>query len=537
MRKGLIEKTYEWDLSAPPSQLWPLLSDTARLNEALDLPRYSISETFDSESLRRRYGEMIEDESRVRWEEPPFEWVENGWWRWRRFYDDGPLSETGGVLMLVPGQKGGTHMHYTLSVDPRGAMGRMLVASGYVKQAARGFRKFTHEVDAFCRKPMGDFYSNYSAKTEKATPKPLPKVKGKEAELLTQFAQWLAVAPFADRVDLRSKRLARCLGVSHSEAFQACLTAVKSGDLVMRYRAVCPVCRASAIEVAELKKIAALLACRGCGAGYQRDLSNSIEVLFSVAGLSYSEATYCGSGPSSSRHVAVQQNLGAMERRDLEHIFSAGVYVARAIDGPVSATFSAEQSTGAHVRLTDTEIVVLPLQGSTVIENHTKRPYAITVERCDWPDDALPVSEALAERALLDLLPAESLPDGDSASIGDGVILGIADLAKPLSTAHTATVIETEEGYVGLLAGSLERAVSLAEAIRKEHPEARFALDFGPLTIAMLSGRMRHIGTVPETAKSMCLGGHRGVVVVSPRMKDALKSRGIGEPKALIDAG
>jgi len=113
MRQGLIEKTYEWDLSAAPSQLWPLLSDTARLNEALDLPRYSISETFDSESLRRRYGEMVEDEKRVRWEEPPFEWVENGWWRWRRFYDHGPLRETGGVLMFMPAESGRTHMHYT----------------------------------------------------------------------------------------------------------------------------------------------------------------------------------------------------------------------------------------------------------------------------------------------------------------------------------------------------------------------------------------------------------------------------------------
>ena len=536
MRKGLIEKTYEWDLSAAPSQLWPLLSDTTRLNEALNLPRYSVTETFDSESLRRRYGEMFESENRVRWEEPPFEWVENGWWRWRRFYDQGPWSETGGVLMLMPGRKSGTHMHYTLSVDPRGAMGKMLVASGYLKQAARGFRKLTQDIDGFCRRPMGDFYSNYSAKMQKTTLKMLPKAEGKEAEILTQFAHWLAVAPFADRSDLRSKRLARCLGVSHSEAFRACLTAVGSGDLEMRYRAVCPVCRASAVEVSELKKIPALLACRGCGAGYHRDLSKSVEVLFSLAGLGKPDATYCGSGPSLSPHAAVQQNLGAMERRDLEHVFPPGVYAARAIDGPVSDAFVAEKSTGAHIRLTDSEIVVLPLQGSTVIENHTKRPFAITVERDDLPDDALPVSEALAERALLDLLPAEALPDGDSAAIGDGVILGIADLGKPLSTTHSATVIDAEDGYTGVFAGSLKRGVSLAEALRREHPEARFALDHGPLTIAMLGGHMRHIGTVPDTAKSLCLGGHRGVIVVSPRMKDALKAQGIDEPTALIGA-
>jgi len=536
MRKGLIEKTYEWDLSASPSQLWPLLSDTARLNEALRLPLYSVTETFDSESLRRRYGEMIEDESRVRWEEPPFEWVENGWWRWRRFYDHGPLIETGAVLMLMPGESGGTHMHYTLSVDPRGVMGRMLVASGHLKQAARGFRKFTHEVDAYCKKPLGDFYSNFAAKMQKRPSISLPKGKSKEAKLLTQFAHWLAVAPHADRINLRSKRLARCLGVSHSEAFRACLTAVQSGDLEMRYRAICPACRTSAIEVAELKKIEALLACRGCGAGYHRDLANSVELLFSVAGADSMGAAYCGSGPNTAQHVAVQQNLGSKERRDLEHVFPSGDYLARAVDGPVSEVFRTEESTGAHVRLTEEGIIILPLHGSTVIENHTKRPYAITIERCAWPEDALPVSEALAEQALFDLLPSEALPDGDSASIGEGVVLGVADLEKPFSPKPTAAVIDVDGGYSGLLIPSLKAAVSLAEAMRKDHPEARFSLDYGPLTVATLSGQMRHIGTVPDTARSMCLSGHRGVIVTSPRMKDALNAQGVAEPKALIDA-
>ena len=536
MRKGLIEKTYEWDLSASPAQLWPFVSDTARMNEALNLPPYSISETFDSESLRRRYGEMIEDDNRVRWEEPPFEWVENGWWRWRRFYDQGPLCETGGVLMLMPGKSGGTHMHYTLSVDPRGAMGRMLVASGHLKLAARGFRKFTTEVDAFCRKPMGDFYSNYSARQLKKPLKKLPKAKGRDAEILTQFAQWLSVAPFADRVDLRSKRLARCLGISPSEALRACLTAAQSGDLEMRYRAVCPVCRASAIEVSALKKIPALLACRGCGAGYHRDLAKSVELLFSVTGVRGTGTSYCGSGPSSAEHVAVQQNLGAMERRDLEHVFPPGIYAARAIDGPISEIFTVDQETGGHVRLTGEGIVMLPLQGSTVIENHTKRPYAITIERSSWPKDALPVSEALAEQALFDLMPGEALPDGDSAQIGTGVVLGVADLEKPLSPKPTATTIESEDGYLGLLLASLEQAVTLAEALRKDHPEARIALDYGPLTISTLGGHMRHIGTVPDTARSMSQGGHRGVIVTSPRMKDALKAAQFAEPKALIDA-
>jgi len=157
MRDRLIEKVFEWDLVSSPQALWPLISDTARMNQALGLPPYDISETFDENSIRRRYGQMIEDEQRVRWEEP------------------------------MPGKNNGTHVNYTLSVDPNGALGRMLIASGHLKLAARSFRKFTTQLDKFCQKPFGDFYSNLAATTTKKSSRKLPKPTSDEEKLLNQF--------------------------------------------------------------------------------------------------------------------------------------------------------------------------------------------------------------------------------------------------------------------------------------------------------------------------------------------------------------
>jgi len=463
---------------------------------------------------------MLEDGRRVRWEEPPYEWVDNGWWRWRRFYDDGPLRETGGILMLMPGKSGGTHMHYTLIVEPNGALGRMLLASGHLKLAAKSFRKFTNKVDEFARRPLGEFYSNFSSSSSKIKPPSLPKARNAEGALLTQFAGWLAVAPRADRGDLRSKRLARCLNVSETEALRACLRAVKSGDLVMRYRAVCSVCRASAIEVNSLGQIPRLMACRGCGAGYHRDLSGSIEVLFSVAGMSDGDGTYCGSGPNNMPHVCAQQNLGGLERRDLDYELPPGMYLARAIDGPVSEIFEIKERGGVHVVLTN-EINVTPHEKGSVIENHSKREHTVAIERCEWPVDCLPVADLLAEQCFHDLMPQEILAEGDSASIDFGVVLAIGDLPKPLAASEGGAIIESGEGYHAILFTSVKRAVAAAGVC-------------GPVSLATFGNEMRYVGTIPNTARTMCQAGYRGVIGTSQRMNEALLTAGVPLPASAL---
>ena len=533
MRDTLVEKVFEWDLTCSPEALWPLLSDTARMNEALGQPLYHINETFDGNSIRRRYGEMIEDGSRVRWEEPPYEWVENGWWRWRRFYEEGPLRETGGILMLMPGKSGGTHMHYTLNVEPNGALGRMLVASGHLKLAARSFRKFTTKLDGYCRKPLGEFYSNFASLSTKAKSPSLPEAKSAEAKLLTQFAEWLAVAPRVDRFDLRSKRLARCLNVSETEALRACLRAVKSGDLIMRYRAVCSACRASAIEAGSLAEIPTLMACRRCGTGYHRDLSSSVEVLFSVADVEDGGGAYCGSGPYSSPHVRVQQNLGALERRDLEYKLPVGSYVVRAVDGPVSEAFDIKELSGIRVTITNT-IAVEAHDNGSVIENHSKREFTVTIEQNELPKDVLSVADIFAEQCYHDLMPGEILPDGDSASINFGIVLTISDLAGPITDYDGGAIIERGDGHLSLLFSSVKRAVETAGALVKAHPEARIALDCGPMTVSTLSGQMRYIGTIPDTARSLCLSGHRGVIGTSQRMNEALLESSVSLPASAL---
>ncbi len=527
MRNRPIHKTYEWTLKSSPEALWPYLSDSARLNEALGQPRYTIFETFDANGIRRRYAETIEDETRIRWEEPPFEWVTGAWWRWRRFHEDGPFQETGAILMLSPLKGGGTTVRYTLTAAPRGIMGKMLTASGHLKLAGVGFEKLTKRIDSFCQNPKGEFFSNLAAEKAKAKPVDLPKPATPDGEILNQFAHWLSVAPHTDRQNLRSKRLARCLGISEAEALRACLLAVRSGDLTMRYDAICSACRASANEYSSLRDIPALMACGRCGGGYHRNMDDGVEVLFRVAKADDGSGAPCCSGPSVARHVRIQQSLGAKERREMLQGLPAGSYIARAVDGPASEPFVFSKAQGFRVVVTDGDIAVSTLEKGGVIENHAKRGYAITLEHTGLPPDTLSVPELLSAQAFRTLMPDERLADGDTASLGEGVIMAVADLGHSIDERAATAVIEDEDGCRSLVFATIDAAKETGEAMLKAHPEARFAMDYGALSITSLGGQIVYTGTVPETAQRLARAGYRGKIVLSGAMREALSDRNL----------
>jgi hypothetical protein len=53
-----MRRTWTWTFDLPPDQLWPVLADTNRFNEAMDLPPYTLEDTPQANGtvLRRNSG-------------------------------------------------------------------------------------------------------------------------------------------------------------------------------------------------------------------------------------------------------------------------------------------------------------------------------------------------------------------------------------------------------------------------------------------------------------------------------------------------
>ena len=49
------QATWEWRFAEPPERLWPALADTARFNEAAELPRHRIEEVLQPDEIGRAH--------------------------------------------------------------------------------------------------------------------------------------------------------------------------------------------------------------------------------------------------------------------------------------------------------------------------------------------------------------------------------------------------------------------------------------------------------------------------------------------------
>ena len=77
---------------ASPEQVWPLVSDTQRFNEAIGLPTTQVTETPDPEGGSRRTIQFRRFGISVIWDEYPFEWIQPQSFGVLRVYHGGPVA-------------------------------------------------------------------------------------------------------------------------------------------------------------------------------------------------------------------------------------------------------------------------------------------------------------------------------------------------------------------------------------------------------------------------------------------------------------
>ncbi len=535
MSKRLIEKSWTWQLSASREALWPLISDTAHLNEALGLPRYRLRETIDGEGLRRRYGEFDTSKDRVRWEEPPFEWAKDYWWRWVRLYESGALEMVRATLVMEPGKQGGTAVTYTVESEPRALLGSLLLKSGYLKEEARKLEKVLRLADAHCRKPQGDFFSNLSASRKgahKDTPSLPPQVTGHDRTLLTQLLAWLKAAPESDLGEIRPKRVARALGISAGEAHTACLLGMLHGALERHYRLCCSHCRYTAREEVALKDIPATSGCRHCGAEVEGNLAETLEIVFKphTATRTPLSGVTCASGPALFARTLVQQTLEPHERRDLPMSLPEGAYVARVIDAPVSLAFDMPGAGGVMVKASNDWIGDLEGAEGIVLENHGEKIATFVIEQQGWPAEATSVAEALTYDRLRETLIAEGLPMQYEGSAGEAALVvisargeNVADAAKRTAMACDGALVEnTGAGYMMIFARAVAASAAI-EALIKRFPDARIGADYGPLILSTTNEGPRYGGPVRDLVTDLSGLAQEGVPNLSDRFTQVMK--------------
>ena len=329
-----IKLTAALDLDASPEQLWPLLSDTGRIDRALGLPSFERS-TLEPDltiSVNSHYMGVP-----VAWSEYPYEWVFEQWHQVERaFQPPVPVKRLMTRTTLSPLPAGRTHVEVVVELEPRGLIGRA-VAPIYIRQKLlrallRAYRSFGDLVIAASR----------SAQLPPArTPVVNADRLGLGAKRLRQFGMrpvlierlttHLRTADDPDVLRMRPFALADAWGEQRMEVLRLFLYATRAGLLDLEWDVLCPNCRGPSVRVPTLSDLAQDAHCISCNIRYDVNFDESVELRFDVSPdiRDAVDQAYCIGGPANTRHVVSQVWLPPQGSKELQFRLDAGDYRLR----------------------------------------------------------------------------------------------------------------------------------------------------------------------------------------------------------------
>ncbi len=423
--RSLVEATASIDLDCSAEELWPLLADTARFNEAFGLPKHEIVETPRPDGSVAFTGRVKMGPFRLAWEEEPVNWVTGQWFEHRRRFTRGPLRALDAELRLEP-TAGGCRAHYRLAVLPRGLLGRLL--AGRILQSGLDNAAKAAASAAACAKGQRETPFDYSAPDlpAGAAARLTQMVERIEASghghgLAQRLAAFVAGGQEVDLVRIRPLGLAHRWGVPERQAIELCLQATREGMLTLTWSLLCPRCRVAKLTTGSLDTLPEGTHCGSCNIDYERDFAQSVELAFQPApGLRpIVQGEYCLFGPMSVPHVKLQVALAPGEARRLAATLAPGPYRYRTLEpGPErDVTIGAAGTPSLLLEETEVRAGKAAADGQVALENRSRRRLTAVIEERAWVAEALTADRAATFQAFRDLFSDQVLRPGDEVAI------------------------------------------------------------------------------------------------------------------------
>jgi class 3 adenylate cyclase len=426
-----MRRVWTWHFDLPPDRLWPVLADTSRFNEAMGLPPYVLEETPQPNGTVLRRGSGKAAGFTLAWEEKPYEWILNRHFRQARVFTRGPFRRFGPVFDVEP-EGTGSRVSYALEWEPLTLIGR-LFGKRLAEQAGGAVEKRILQAVGFLKGERAAMFD--------LPPPELPIGASERAAALAdaidrspygnglgrRLSDYVLGGMASDLMHLKPKRLARELGVAQRAAIEACLAAVRTGLLSMKWDLLCDNCRAAKFSAVALSELPRGAHCASCNIDYGRDFERNVELAFSPAPTirPLMAGGYCLSGPMSTPHVPVQLLLAPGERRSVDLALPPGRYRLRTLH-PGTST-DVEHAGGAFpgVRVTASGVEAMPAgqPGTIAFASDAEFEVAALVEDRTWTREALTAPEVVSLQAFRDLFAEATLRPGDEAAVGQVALL------------------------------------------------------------------------------------------------------------------
>jgi class 3 adenylate cyclase len=529
---GEKSANWTWHFDRPPAEIWPIIADTARLNEAAALPKHKITEIVQPDGSVRFYGRARMGPFDLKWRDQPVNWVSEQWVEHCRYFETGPLKSLCAHFTLEPNGAGSVG-HYRISAEAANVIGKLLLATGFFPASGRTFGRLAHEANEFA-KGKRDTPFDFTA------PKPSAEVLARVARLVTEIeatphghglAQKLAdhvlKAQEADLWTIRPLKLARDWNRPALETIELCLQAVRAGLLQLRWNLLCPRCRVAKSWTGGLDRLPEGAHCSSCNIDFGCDFAKNVEAGFRPAEAirALESGEYCLWGPMSTPHVKVQIALEPGEARIVAARLDFGPYRLRTLEPGPECDIDWQSGGFPAVLLAADSIAAGPEAepGTIRLENRSTRPWTAIVESRAWVADALTADRMTTLQAFRDLFSEDVLRPGDEVSIGRVTLLfsdlrGSTALYQKIGDAtayhlvrdHFAFLAKTIRDHQGAIVKTIGDAVMAAFA----RPEDGLAAAIAIQRAVAEFNRTHPIDGTEGDAIAIKLGLHQGPCIV-----------------------
>ncbi len=570
--------SFTWEMKSSPEELWPFVSNTERLNRAINLPSVAFSIRRNAAAGRQRIAEARIGGIQMQWLEHMFEWIEARRMSVLREFQWGPVCWMTSVVELNRRADGGTTLTHSIRINCRHFVGLAFVNLQWHALTKRSLDRVYRRIDGVIGRPK-HLVEHVDAFEESITLLPqsaklLDKIMDR---LATRNLNRVAILKITDYVrsasaqnvsHIRPRVLAKTLQLRADAVIDVCLHGVNEGLFDLSWDVICPSCRIATTSQDSIENIKKHTRCEACDFDFEVNFATNVELIVRVNSRIRKPETgqYCIGGPAHSPHVAAQTRLSAGETVDLGLELPEGHYVLRGPQLPFSipldvhaaskidrlvVDLSAGWSRKASAELTSSRQLI-------TVSNHGENEILFRIERSSIPDDAVTALQAAGLPYFRQYFPNQIPSAQQLASLqnltfiivtnrsADELTQRVGELAScELKKQHLEQLIElatrSEGTFVrpldegGLLVFRSPASALLAlEEIEDTIPRTNGTVSWppvvvihqGPVLVTTINGQLEYLGSLLRNIQSLAAIGQPSEITTSIKFAPLLVSAG-----------
>ncbi len=476
---------YRYTVPISVEKTWDVFSHTDKLNQGMGLPpvQYAPSEKKGDIPTLKAQTKLMG--FTLRWEEQPFEWIQNRYFAEVRRFDNGPMKEIDMRLELESAGEGATTIQVQVAVIPRNFLHALVVRGLMGRKIEKDFGKVVARLNEFAEKkaptplPQPKFSFNQAIYDQRMKPilQEFPEYQALSEKLL----QFLRQSFDNEVLGIRPFELADQWGEERRPLLELMLECARAGIFDLKWSVICPTCKIPTNQHTSLKQLNPEMHCDGCRMRYDTEFDRSVEVRFDLnrAIRKAKAETYCIGNPGGKGELFAQLILAPHEKRDLTLDWPATRWKA-IFFGKAEQEFLVKKTASEKeliIQIQKNQLVVNPAEVAsnnlTVrLHNETDKECLIQFQDDKWRDQAATAALVTAIPRFRDLFSSELLAPGEEIAVRNLAVM-FTDLkgstafyqksgdakAYQLVRSHFAFINEILEKYNGALVKTIGDAI------------------------------------------------------------------------------